>query len=163
MMKKYLQLFLMSAVGGMSAFATEAERGFMHLPSFPSKILHLDDPEGYPDDCRRKANEAYEILQIMEEPDEDTLRKGVMLLIETAQAGDSCSLEKLANMALFGQHSIPKDVGWAVDALIYLTDKGEGGAWNFLNAIDINAVKLLEVGKREEARQLFIKTWSERE
>jgi len=158
-MKKLFQLGLIAAVS-LSSFLTKAtEPEVMPLPSLPTKILRPDNLVDYPADCLEKSNEAYRILQ-MEEPGAEELRKGVALLIETAQAGDSYSLEKLANMALYGQYSIPKNIEWAINTFIYLIDNGAVGVWNTLNAIDPKAVELLESGKKEEARRLFIETWA---
>lgn len=162
-MEKKFKLLLIASLLLTGTVTNATEEELMVLPSLPSKVINLDSVEEYSSgDWLEKANKSYEIFHVLEEPDVATIQRGIELLLEAIQAGDPCSLEELANMALYGRYNVPKNIEWAIDALIYLTDNGHELAWNSLNAIDVNAVKLLEEGNRQEARQLFVKTWTER-
>jgi TPR repeat protein len=161
-MKKTLQLGLLAAISMMSASAQAAEYEAIALPSLPSRMLSSNDLTEYPGDCLDKANQAYRILQVEENPPKAMLTSGVKLLTQAAQEGDPYSLEQLANMALYGQYGVPQDVGWAIDAFIYLAESGSSGSWNTLNAIDQKGGEFLQNGEKEKARQAFLAAWTSR-
>ena len=146
-------------------FSKEMEKDIVVLPPLPGKFMDFDGEEAnvVVGSWLGKSNESYRILEILEQPNNaKMIKRGVSLLLEAAQEGCRSSLEKLANMALYGQYNVPKDVEWGFNALIYLTEDSHGMALNTLNAVDQIAVSLLKEGKKEEALQLFIKTWTER-
>jgi TPR repeat protein len=161
-MKKTLQLGLLTAISMISAPAQAAEYEVIALPSLPSMVLSANDLTEYPGDCLAKANQAYRILQVEENPTKEMLTNGVKLLTQAAQAGDPYSLEQLANMALYGQYGVPQDVEWAINTFIYLAENGSSGSWNSLNAIDQQGGEFLQNGEKEKARQAFLVAWTRR-
>jgi hypothetical protein len=162
-MKNQSRLLLIMSILMISNFINAADQEVVSLPSRPAKIMSSDDSIDYPTEHLRKVNDSYRILHTQETHDQAKIREAIVLLVETAEAGDPISLEELANMALCGQYNnIPKNIEWGIDTLIYLIKNGEAGVVNTLNAINQEAVRLLETGQTAEARRLFIKTWVER-
>ncbi len=155
-MKKYLLMIgILTHMGILIAM----EDVVFNFPTVPHAFLKHTDKESYPADCLKKANEAYDIFHSGEELDSQTIKKGIDLLVDTAQAGDPYSLENLAYIALYGQYGISENIEWAADMLIYLAQNELTDAWNVLNALDSRVVKLIEEGKIEEAKGLFICAW----
>jgi hypothetical protein len=160
-MKNKIKFFVMVVLSSTAFGVAEAADVIsVDLPSLPAKVLRHDDRENYPSEYLEKANESYRIFHSGQEIDKETLEKGIRLLVETAKAGDPYSLEELAYIVLRGQYGVSLNIEWAAQTLIYLAEKELTDAWNVLNSLNSEIVGLIEEGKKDEAAQLFLKTWA---